>query len=45
MSVCETVIIETENGEVTINKSDFDPKVHKLAGEKKAKKKAVKKAD
>ena len=48
---CEVVTIETENGPVEINKSDFDGKIHKLAGEKSApkpkaapKKKAVKKA-
>lgn len=43
---CETVVIETENGPVVINKSDFDPKSHKLAGQKddvKSSKKATKK--
>jgi hypothetical protein len=34
-NTCETVIIETENGPVTINKSDYDPKTHTLQGEKK----------
>ena len=28
--VCPVVVIETENGPVEINKSDFDPKVHTL---------------
>jgi len=32
---CETVTIETENGQVTINKSDFDPDKHIISGEKK----------
>lgn len=43
MAVCETVTIKTENGDVDINKSDYDPKTHKLAGEStssKTKKKA-----
>lgn len=41
---CETVVIETENGEVVINKSDYDPKIHTLAGEtKEAPKKSIKK--
>lgn len=31
---CETVVIETENGSVVINKSDFDSKKHTLAGQK-----------
>lgn len=35
--VCEIVTIETENGKVDINKSDYDPKIHTLAGEKKDK--------
>lgn len=39
MAACETVKIIREGGEVVINKSDYDPKEHKLAGEKKAKKK------
>lgn len=30
----ETVFVETKNGPVRINKDDFDPKVHKLVGEK-----------
>lgn len=30
----ETVEIQTENGPVRINKSDFDEKKHKLAEEK-----------
>lgn len=30
MSALETVIIETSNGPVVINKSDFDPEKHKL---------------
>ena len=34
MAACETVKIQTENGEVLINKSDFNPKEHKLAGDK-----------
>jgi hypothetical protein len=31
----ETVTIDTENGPVVINKSDYDAKVHVLVGEKK----------
>lgn len=33
--ICETVVIETKNGEVIINKSDYDSKIHTLAGQKK----------
>lgn len=33
---CETVTIETENGPVDINKSDYDENIHNLAGESKA---------
>ena len=36
---CEVVTIETENGDVEINKSDFDEKKHTLAGQKKEAKK------
>lgn len=36
--VCETVTIQTENGPVDINKSDYDEKVHNLAGESKPEK-------
>ena len=43
MEACETVTIQTENGPVDINKSDYDPKIHKLAGE--AKKESGKKKD
>lgn len=32
---CEVVVIETANGPVRINKSDFDEKKHKLYEEKK----------
>ena len=32
---CETVIIKTDNGAVTINKCDFDKKVHTLFAEPK----------
>lgn len=40
--VCETVEIETENGIVVINKSDYDEKIHTLADQKPvAKKKAA----
>lgn len=41
----ETVTIDTENGPVVINKSDYDEKAHVLIGEKKkpVKKKVVKK--
>ncbi len=28
---CETVVIQTKNGPVEINKSDFNPKKHKIA--------------
>lgn len=35
MAKVETVKIETENGEVLINKSDFDEKKHTLAGQEK----------
>ncbi len=28
---CPTVTIQTKQGPVTINKSDYDPKAHKLA--------------
>lgn len=27
---CETVVIQTKGGPVEINKSDFDPAIHKL---------------
>lgn len=33
----ETVEIQTENGPVRINKSDYDASKHKLVGEKPAK--------
>jgi hypothetical protein len=36
MAAVETVIIETENGPVLINKSDFDDSKHKLFGQKEA---------
>lgn len=42
MSKVETVEIQTDNGKVTINKSDFDSKIHKLAGEEKQAKKKSK---
>lgn len=29
--ICTTVVIVTDNGPVTINESDYDPKVHTLA--------------
>ena len=32
--ITETVLIETKNGPVMINKNDFDRKVHKVADEK-----------
>lgn len=32
-NTCETVTIETENGPVIINKSDFDESIHTLATE------------
>jgi len=35
--VVETVTIENENGPVLINKSDYNPKEHKLHAEKKGK--------
>lgn len=35
---CETVTIKTDNGDVVINKSDYDAKKHTLAGAKPAKK-------
>ena len=38
----ETVEIQTENGVVVINKSDFDSKTHKLAGGDDGKKEPVK---
>lgn len=28
----ETIIVETDNGSVMINKSDFDPAIHRLPG-------------
>ena len=34
--ICETVTIETENGPVEINKSDYDEKIHKSPPKKKA---------
>jgi len=37
--LCETVVIETKNGALTINKSDFDKKIHTLFGEPKQPKK------
>ena len=43
MSVCEVVTIETKNGPVDINKSDFDKNKHKLVVKKQpVKKRAVK---
>lgn len=30
----KTVVINTENGPVIINESDFDPKIHTLFGDK-----------
>lgn len=37
MSVVQTVVIQTENGPVVINKSDYDEKKHALAGAEKPK--------
>ena len=37
---CETVVIETKAGDVVINKSDYDAKVHTLKGVKKVAAKA-----
>jgi hypothetical protein len=34
---CETVVIQTENGPVVINKEDYDKAKHKLVGEEKPK--------
>ncbi len=33
--ILETVTIETPNGPVVINKADFDPAKHKVAGQPK----------
>lgn len=33
--ICPTVTIETKNGPVDINESDFDSKIHKLFSDKK----------
>ena len=41
---CPIVTIETKNGPVDINESDFDSKKHKLYVEKSPKPKAKKKA-
>jgi hypothetical protein len=35
-NICPVVTIETENGPVEINKSDFDPEMHELFGVGKA---------
>ena len=42
MSAMHTVIIQTENGPVTINKVDFDESKHTLAGSKQEEKKPAK---
>jgi len=41
--ICETVTIDTANGPVEINKSDFNEKEHKLYSDKPIPKKTVKK--
>lgn len=33
MAACETVVIETDNGPVVINKSDYDKDKHVLVGD------------